>query len=83
MTTDDLESALTGIWRRVFDHDRIGRDDDFFALGGHSLLAIRISAEVRGELGLAVPVRAVFDHPTVAALTAYLAGRPPSAGATA
>ena len=73
MTADQLEPALAGIWQRVFALDHVAPDDDFFALGGHSLLAVRIAAEARTELGLTVPVRAVFDHPTPATLAAHLA----------
>ena len=66
------EQALAGIWSALLDRPEIGREDDFFALGGHSLLATRVVARIRAELGLELPVRALFDQPTLASLAARL-----------
>ncbi|HVK73992.1 MAG TPA: amino acid adenylation domain-containing protein [Kofleriaceae bacterium] len=51
---------------------RLGIHDDFFALGGHSLLAAQMTARLGRDLGRTVPMRAAFEHPTVAALAAWL-----------
>ena len=64
------EVAIARIWRQVLDLDRVDADDDFFALGGHSLLATRVISRLRSELRLDVPVKAIFEHPTVAGLAA-------------
>ncbi len=62
----DPESAVAAVWRELFDLDRIGRHDDFFELGGHSLLAIRMASRLRETMGLRVPVRVIYDNPTIA-----------------
>ncbi|MCP4573218.1 MAG: amino acid adenylation domain-containing protein, partial [bacterium] len=73
---DPLEQTLIDIWSRVLGVDgegsRIGIHDDFFELGGHSLLATRVLARLRHELGVELPLRALFEHPTIAALAARI-----------
>ncbi|HEX8318268.1 amino acid adenylation domain-containing protein [Longimicrobium sp.] len=63
-----VEEVLAGIWAEVLGVERVGVEDDFFALGGHSLLVTRLLARVQNALGAVVPLRAVFEGPTVAEL---------------
>ncbi|MEV6477282.1 amino acid adenylation domain-containing protein [Streptomyces sp. NPDC051657] len=64
----DLERQLCELFGEILGVADIGIDDDFFALGGHSLLATRLAARVRAARGTELPVRALFDSPTVAQL---------------
>ena len=60
-----MEIALSEIWREVLDVGSVGRDDDFFALGGHSLTAAQLAMRVKQRLGVTVPIRALFEAPTL------------------
>ncbi|HEY0637215.1 MAG TPA: amino acid adenylation domain-containing protein, partial [Pseudonocardiaceae bacterium] len=69
-----LEAELAGIWGAVLGLDRVGATDSFFDIGGHSISAIALVGALR-RAGHPASVRDVFEHRTVAALAAVLAGR--------
>jgi amino acid adenylation domain-containing protein len=68
----ELEITMAGIWSAVLGVERIGITDNFFALGGHSLNATQLVARLRETLGTEFPLRALFEHPTIAGLTRHI-----------
>ncbi|MEO7583966.1 MAG: non-ribosomal peptide synthase/polyketide synthase [Ferruginibacter sp.] len=66
------EITLTGIWQQLLGNNKIGLADNFFEMGGHSLLAMRMISAVRREMEKEIPIKTIFQHPTILELAAIV-----------
>ena len=62
------EERLAAIWRTLLRVEEVGITDNFFELGGHSLMAMQVMARIRKEFEVEVPIRSLFEDPTVKGL---------------
>jgi hypothetical protein len=62
------EESLASIWRELLGHGQIGVQENFFHLGGHSLLAMQVISRISIGFGVELPVREIFESPTICAL---------------
>lgn len=77
------EGILAGIWANILKLKQVGVQDNFFEIGGHSLKAVQVAARIRDAFGVELPVRKIFENPTIATLAQLLAGADQSMAAKA
>ena len=64
----DIEKKLTKVFEELLDVQSVGVNDDFFDIGGNSLMAAQAMTRIQRELNIDIPLRTIFEHPTVSAL---------------
>ncbi|PYS79282.1 MAG: non-ribosomal peptide synthetase, partial [Acidobacteria bacterium] len=77
-----VEEIVAGIWKHVLKVERVGVEDNFFELGGHSLLAASVVSRVAEALRVRLPLRSLFEGPTVAQLCRAVVEREARPGQT-
>jgi acyl carrier protein len=65
----ETEQTLAEIWSRVLGVEQVGATDNFFMIGGHSLLATQVVSRVRQSFQIEIPLREMFESPTIAELS--------------
>jgi amino acid adenylation domain-containing protein len=73
---DERERYLAAVWADVLKVERVGIHDNFFDLGGHSLLATQVIARLRDHFQRDLPLRSLFQHPSIAELARHALGGP-------
>jgi amino acid adenylation domain-containing protein len=68
----EIEELTAQVWKEMLKLEKIGVFDNFFELGGHSLLATRIIARLRNNFSIDIPLRKLFELPTIAALAEHI-----------
>lgn len=80
LTREDLpvgaiEERIAQLWQELIGVEQVSRSANFFELGGHSLMATQMAARLRDEYAVEVPLEALFEEPTVAAMSALVQAR--------
>ena len=65
LPTTPTQQQLAQIWSQILKLDHIGIHNNFFELGGHSLLATQIISRIRQKLAIELPIRTIFESPTI------------------
>jgi acyl carrier protein len=61
----DATQTIRELWLEVLEVDAVAPADDFFEIGGHSLSAMQVASRLRASLGVKIPTRMLFEHPTL------------------
>jgi acyl carrier protein len=77
-----LEETLAQIWRIVLNLSKVGIHNNFFDLGGHSLLAVQVMSRLRDVFGIDLPLRVLFEAPTIAEMAQVIESRRNDTSAT-
>ena len=67
-----VEETIVGLWSQLLGVECVGVNDNFFALGGNSIFAIQLTSRLNKSFNLELPLRVIYDRPTLAALAATI-----------
>jgi amino acid adenylation domain-containing protein len=70
------EEVIAGIWSTLLKVDDVGMEENFFELGGHSLLAMQVMSRIRDAFKVDLPLKTLFERPTIRELATSVRGRP-------
>ncbi|HTC92438.1 MAG TPA: SDR family NAD(P)-dependent oxidoreductase, partial [Terriglobales bacterium] len=73
--SNEVEQRIAGIWQGLLAIEPVGIHDNFFSLGGHSLLGTQLISRLRDEFQIQLPLRRIFESPTVAGLAETIAAQ--------
>ncbi|WP_412095855.1 phosphopantetheine-binding protein, partial [Bacillus haynesii] len=71
---NETEKILAAIWEEILGIKQPGIDDNFFSIGGHSLKAMMLTAKIQEQLQKEVPIKVLFEKPTIRELAEFLQG---------
>lgn len=69
---NSLEGKIAVIWQNILQLEKVSIEDNFFALGGNSLSATRVNSRIKEELSIELPLRTIFEKPTIASIAARI-----------
>jgi amino acid adenylation domain-containing protein len=69
---NEVEEKLASIWTQVLNREKIGIHENFLEIGGHSLLATQVMSRIRNEFSVDVPLKVIFDSPTIAEMSSII-----------
>jgi amino acid adenylation domain-containing protein len=76
-----VEQKVADLWKQVLGVEQVGIHDNFFELGGHSVLAVQLLARIFESFQINIPLRTLFEEPTIAELSKHLVQEPASSAA--
>ena len=66
------EEKMATLWMECFKIDKLSVHDNFFDIGGHSIMAMHLIARIRGHFQINMPIRLVFELPTVREMAEWI-----------
>lgn len=69
---NEMEEIISSIWKEVLNLEKVSVHDDFFVMGGHSLLAIVVVSRIQKKFSVRIPIKSIFDFPTISEFGEYM-----------